>query len=62
VTYLADDRIRIMVEGKEVESAEEFALKAPARGVSVGDAVRVSYRNDEGKKIVFRIQELSSHQ
>jgi hypothetical protein len=29
-------------------------------GVSPGDEVSVSYRDGEGKKIVFRIQELSS--
>jgi CBS domain-containing protein len=62
VAYLADDRIRILVDGKEVELAEEFALKAPARGVSVGDAVRVSYQNDDGGKYVLRIEELSSRQ
>jgi chloride channel protein, CIC family len=62
VAYLADDRIRILVDGKEVELAEEFALKAPARGVSVGDAVRVSYQNGDEGKYVLRIEELSSRQ
>jgi CIC family chloride channel protein len=62
VTYLADDRIRIMMESNEVESAEEFALKAPARGVSVGDAVRVSYQNKGDGKYVLRIEELSRRQ
>jgi len=33
-----------------------------ARGVSMGDEVRVIYRNDEGKKIAIRIEELSSRQ
>jgi len=33
-----------------------------ARGVSRGDEVRVNYRNDEGKKIAIRIEELSSRQ
>ena len=33
-----------------------------ARGVSKGDEVRVNYRNDEGKKIALRIEELSSRQ
>ena len=41
---------------------EEFALNAPARGVSPGDEVRVNYRNLNGKKIVLRIEELSSRQ
>jgi CIC family chloride channel protein len=62
VAYLADDRIRIIVDGKEVESAEEFTLKAPTRGVSVGDAVRISYQNVGDGKYVLRIEELSSRQ
>jgi CBS-domain-containing membrane protein len=41
---------------------EEFALTAPARGVSLGDEVRINYRNVEGKKIALRIEELSSRQ
>jgi hypothetical protein len=62
VAYLTDDRIRIMMDGNEVELAEEFALRAPARGVSVGDAVRVSYQNEDDVKYVLRIEELSSRQ
>jgi H+/Cl- antiporter ClcA len=62
VSFLADDRIRITMGGEDSESSEEFALKVPARGVSVGDAVRVSYQNDGDRKYVLRIEELSSRQ
>ena len=41
---------------------EEFALNAPACGVSLGDEVRINYRNEDGKKIALRIEELSSRQ
>jgi hypothetical protein len=41
---------------------ERFALSAPARGVSCGDHVRVNFRNEDGRKPAFRIEELSSRQ
>ena len=44
------------------ESAEEFALNAPVRGVFLGDEVRVSYRKENGRKVALRIEELSSRQ
>jgi len=33
-----------------------------ARGVSLGDEVRVNYRTEDEQKIAFRIEELSSRQ
>jgi CIC family chloride channel protein len=42
--------------------AEEFALTAPVRGVFLGDEVRVSYRKENGRKVVARIEEISSRQ
>jgi hypothetical protein len=42
--------------------AEEFALDAPVRGVFLGDEVRVSYYNENGRKVAVRIEELSSRQ
>jgi len=62
VAAINQDEIRILLNGNGDGSVEEFALHAPARGVSKGDEVRVNYRNDEGKKIAFRIEELSSRQ
>ena len=62
VRYLSNDRIQITVAGDDAELAEEFALMTPARGVSVGDAVRVSYQNDGDRKCALRIEELSSRQ
>jgi CBS domain-containing protein len=54
--------IRITLDEFVDGPAEEFALKAPARGISLGDEVRVSYRNDKGGKVALRIEELSSRQ
>jgi CIC family chloride channel protein len=62
VSFLAADRIRITMGGEDSEPEEEFTLKVPARGVSVGDAVRVSYQKDGDRKYVVRIEELSSRQ
>jgi H+/Cl- antiporter ClcA/CBS domain-containing protein len=62
VAAVHDDEIRIRVDGTEESPVEEFALIAPARGVSRGDQVRVNYRNEDGRKIALRIEELSSRQ
>jgi hypothetical protein len=40
--------------------AKVVAITRGMNGVSPGDEVSVSYRDGAGKKIVFRIQELSS--
>jgi CBS domain-containing protein len=62
VTALSSDEICIRLDGTEENLVEEFSLSAPARGVSRGDHVRVNYRKEDGRKIAFRIEELSSRQ
>ena len=37
-------------------------LKRPVRGVFLGDEVRVNYREKNGRKVVARVEELSSRQ
>jgi hypothetical protein len=62
VTALKQNEICIRLDGRGESPVEEFALSAPARGVSRGDHVRVNYRNEDGRKTAFRIEELSSRQ
>ena len=55
--------IRIALDLQTDVGAEEFELTAPARGVFVGDEVRVDYQtDDQGRKIALRIVEVSSRQ
>ena len=62
VEFLTDNQIRITPNPHSSEAAEEFALNAPARGIFLGDEVRVSYRTENGRKVALRIEELSSRQ
>ena len=62
VAAINNEQISIRLDGTEKDRLEEFALKAPARGVSLGDEVRVSYQKSQEKKIALRIVELSSRQ
>ena len=62
VSGFSNDEISIRPDGAGENPIEEFALPTPARGVSRGDHVRVTYRNEDGQKIAFRIEELSSRQ
>jgi CIC family chloride channel protein len=62
VTCCNNDEISISPDGNGDSPVEEFALSAPARGVSRGDHVRVNYRREDGRKIAIRIEELSSRQ
>ena len=62
VAAIEEGQIRIRLDGSGDGPVEEFALNVPARGVSLGDLVRINYRNDEGRKIALRIEELSSRQ
>jgi chloride channel protein, CIC family len=62
VDTLNQNEICIRLDGAEENPLEEFVLSAPARGVSRGDHVRVNYRNEVGRKIAIRIEELSSRQ
>ena len=62
VESLTDDQILLTLDLQPSGPAEEFALSAPVRGVFLGDEVRVSYRNENGRKVALRIEELSSRQ
>jgi H+/Cl- antiporter ClcA/predicted transcriptional regulator len=62
ITSLTDDRLLLASNSHLSAPAEEFALSAPARGLFLGDEVRVSYRNENGRRIAVRIEELSSRQ
>jgi chloride channel protein, CIC family len=62
VESLTDDQLLLALNSNSSGPAEEFALSAPARGVFLGDEVRVSYRKENGRKVVARIEELSSRQ
>ena len=63
VVAIKGDEISISADSQAGRVADEFVLTAPARGVFVGDQVRVDYRNDDhGHKIALRIVELSSRQ
>ena len=62
IVSLTDDEIRLTLNSHSSGPAEEFALSAPVRGVFLGDEVRVSYRKENGRKVVVRIEELSSRQ
>ena len=62
VESLTDDQLLLTLNSHSSGPAEEFALSAPVRGVFLGDEVRVSYRKENGRKVVARIEELSSRQ
>jgi CBS domain-containing protein len=62
VESLTDERLLLAPNSHSSGPAEEFALSAPVRGVFLGDEVRVSYRKENGRKVVSRIEELSSRQ
>jgi CIC family chloride channel protein len=44
------------------DSTEELALEAPVPGIRIGDYVRVSFREESGRRVVRRIEELLSRQ
>jgi CIC family chloride channel protein len=62
VTGCNSEEIAVRPDGDEDSPVEEFALSAPLRGVFRGDHVRINYRNEDGRKIAVRIEELSSRQ
>ena len=62
VESLTDNQLLLTPNEPSGGSAEEFALSAPVRGIFLGDEVRVSYRKENGRKVVARIEELSSRQ
>jgi H+/Cl- antiporter ClcA len=63
VAAINGDEISIAVDSKTGGAPEECVLTAPARGVFVGDLVRVEYQSDaQGHKIALRVVEVSSRQ
>lgn len=58
VVRIDADRLKLAVD----EAVHEFALAAPARGISPGDLVRVTSHEDNGREVVDRVEELSSRQ
>ena len=62
VESLTDDQLLLTPNSHLSGPAEVFALSAPVRGVFLGDEVRVSFRKENGRKVVARIEELSSRQ
>jgi hypothetical protein len=62
VVSLTNGEIRIALNSHGASEGDEFSLTEPARGVSLGDRVRVRYRNENGRKVAMKIEELSSRQ
>jgi CIC family chloride channel protein len=62
VVSLTNGEIRLALNSDGANEANEFSLTEPARGVSLGDRVRVRYRNENGRKVAVKIEELSSRQ
>ena len=62
VESITDDQILLTLNSDSGGAAEVFALSMPVRGVFLGDEVQVSYRNQNGRKVALRIEELSSWQ
>ena len=62
VESLTDEQLLLRSNSHSSGPAEKFVLSAPVRGVFLGDEVRVSYRKENGRKVVARIEELSSRQ
>jgi CIC family chloride channel protein len=62
VESLTDDQLLLKPNSLSSGPAEVFVLSASVRGVFLGDEVRVSYRKENGRKVVARIEELSSRQ
>ena len=62
VVSVSDEQIRLSLNSHSAEAGEGFALRAPVRGVSPGDEVRVRYENENGRKIVLLVEELFTRQ
>jgi CBS domain-containing protein len=62
VESVTEDQLLLTQNSHSTGPAEVFALSMPVRGVFLGDEVRVSYRNQNGRKVALRIEELSSWQ
>jgi hypothetical protein len=62
VESLAPDRLLLLPNATVNGAREEFMLSAPLRGVLLGDEVRISYKNENGRRVALRIEEISSRQ
>jgi CBS domain-containing protein len=62
IVSLTDKEIRVVQNSHSADIADEFALAEPVHGVTLGDRVRISYRNEKGRKVAVRVEELSSKQ
>jgi CBS domain-containing protein len=62
VQSLTNGQLLLTANAHSSAPAEEYALAVPVHGVFLGDEVRVSYRNENGRKVITRIEELSSRQ
>lgn len=62
VEAITGDRLLLSQNSHSTEPAVEFALNAPVRGIFLGDEVRVSFRNRNGRKVAMRVEEMSSRQ
>jgi hypothetical protein len=58
VVAIDRDRLQLDVD----HSVREFALIAPARGISPGDLVRISFRENEGRSVAEHVEEVLSRQ
>jgi hypothetical protein len=48
--FAGSDKLRVVAHEVQNDHPEEFALNVPARGVFLGDTVRVTYRGDNGRE------------
>lgn len=62
VVSLTNHEIRLARNSHGPADDDHFSLTQPVRGVFLGDRVRVSYRNENGRKVALKIEELSSRQ
>jgi chloride channel protein, CIC family len=62
VVEIGKNRISLRVSNQQEDVMEEFDLAAPVSGILPGDRVRVSVREESGRRIAGRIEELSSRQ
>ncbi len=62
VESITDDQLILTPNSDPSSTSDVFTLSTPARGLYPGDKVRVSYRTENGRDVVERIEELSSRQ
>ncbi len=62
VAAISDMGIRVSVNSGSTESAEEFVLATPVRGVAPGDEVKIEFQTGQDHKIALRIVNLSARQ